>query len=80
MTKEYYDGGAAFPSETLGDNGYNKGMTLWDLFAAHALSGLCANTNLIYSDTIGYAHEVYAKHAGLMADAMIAEREKRGVK
>lgn len=49
------------------------GMTLWDHYAGQALAGLCADPSIQEgSDSI-------AERSAMIADAMLAEREKRGV-
>ena len=60
-------GGPAFPIKTF--DGDYRGMTLRDYFAAKAMQGLVGAPQAIPRTSI-------AEHAYLMADAMIAEREK----
>lgn len=65
----------AFPNETaiqLGDD--YQGMTLRDYFAAAALQGLLAGRDILMEA------EWLAAEAYQLADAMIAEREKRDAK
>lgn len=50
-------------------------MTLWDVYAAAALSGIIANENGPASDW-----ERCAIDSANVATAVIAEREKRGIK
>lgn len=72
------DGGAAFPREDYQshDAPGQRGMTLRDYFAGHALAGLCAAmrdyspSRLIHETTT--ADDAYA-----LADAMIARREQQ---
>lgn len=66
----FNNGGPAFPKE-----GYQPqtGMTLWDYFAAHALSGFWSGEMNSLTSTHADATEFAAK----AADAMIAERRKR---
>jgi len=77
-------GGPAFPmpmtmmgeeSEHIA-NEPESGMTLWDYYAAAALNGIEASqgNNGSYVST----SEKVAKIAGERADAMLAERAKRG--
>ena len=61
-------GGPAFPVGS-GDMRDPTGMTLRDWFAGMAMQGLVSSPRSIPRATI-------AEHAYLMADAMIAEREK----
>lgn len=75
MSKD--NGGQAFP-RPAGDyngsrhgNGAQEGMTLRDYFAAKALQGLCAG--LEYGDDVDAVPEL----CYMMADAMIAERNKQ---
>ena len=70
-------GGNAFP--VPGDCPWDKtleqpsfGMTLWDYYAAAALSGIIANPE----GPAGVA-EMCAADAAKQADAMLAERERR---
>ena len=67
----------AFPThgQTEGDDPRNQiltgGMTLRDYFAAAALQGLLAGRSAIMEP------KWYSREAAELADAMIAEREKR---
>lgn len=72
MTK---DGGPAFPLQSIGPDfqpGYS-GMTLRDYFAAKAMQGLMSQ----HSYGASLLHE-NAANAYKMANAMLAEREKKG--
>lgn len=69
-------GGPAFP--TTRESSYevcSKGMTLRDYFAAKALQGLIASPRGTPNGADA-TDTYYAKAAYIMADAMIAEREK----
>ena len=82
-------GGPAFPrphSQRYADEQYRAqdGMTLRDYFAAKALSGLMANDAFLARcredgarENIGF-DALVATGAYLMADAMLAERDKAG--
>lgn len=59
-------GGHAFPTNEMQEY---DGMTLWDYFAAHALSVSHWKYDTEYKQA--------AEFCGKVADAMIAEREKR---
>lgn len=63
------DGGPAFPTAEL------DGMTLRDWFAGQALVGL-ATLFLQAHGTVGEIYKGNAEIAYMMADAMLAEREK----
>lgn len=71
MTKQHM-GGPAFPTENerqTGANSYHhEGMTLWDYYAAAALTGTVNENHTAYSD---------ASIAAEIADAMLTERQKR---
>jgi hypothetical protein len=58
-------GGPAFPVETG-----HAGMSLRDYFAAKAMQGMMANT-------WNQNYEAWAKHAYMLADAMLKERESQ---
>ena len=70
-------GGRAFPSEQTTspsghwNNTYRPGMTLRDYFAGQALVGM-ADYYIAEAEA-----EMYARRAYLLADAMLAEREKK---
>lgn len=69
------DGGPAFPSQRLGQDGLPEseavdGMSLRDYFAGQALSGLIAHPES------GDNADSQACASYIIADAMIAEREK----
>jgi hypothetical protein len=69
------NGGPAFPSSIVDDSLHVPGMTLRDYFAAKAMQGFCVVT--VDDSPIGdWKLDYLAKHAYLMADAMLAEREK----
>ncbi len=78
------DGGPAFPSEGEGfgnRNHWTPGMTLRDWFAGQALVGMLAYSHV--NPQRGNYHENclvegVAEDAYRYADAMLAEREKRG--
>jgi hypothetical protein len=63
------DGGPAFPVSAESYRKSVPGMTLRDFFAAHALTGMLANTSL--GQMPRYAIVAYE-----IADAMIAQRTK----
>lgn len=67
----------AFPSAAIDDR--FGGMGLWDFYAAHTLSGMWAAIGVgeIEPDSPDIKAEVIAEAAGIMADAMLAERAKR---
>lgn len=76
-------GGTAFPTSTW-DNEFDKvvdqtkGMTLLDYFAAKALAGLLpARDELGRTAFTEMAPSVVAENAYEIAEAMLAEREKR---
>lgn len=66
------DGGPAFLVST--DSPYNRGMSLRDCFAAHALQGFLAQS---LGTAMGSRPEIAAEYAYVIADAMLAERSKR---
>ena len=66
------DGGAVFPYGVPGEY-YHKGISLWDYHAAQAVNGLAKYVrpgSKNDAETVAYT-------AGLIADALIAEKEKR---
>lgn len=67
------DGGPAFPGGDGGVRDLNEGMTLRDYFAGQALNGFlaCTQQGEKIRDFSKVAQGMY-----LLADAMIAEREK----
>jgi hypothetical protein len=69
--QEKYDGGTAFPTETM--LGYEEGMTLRDYFAAKALQGLLSR---IGHDKMN-VHDVLAQRTYAIADAMLEAREQK---
>lgn len=83
-------GGPAFPSPGIGtrqdETQYQRdGMTLWDWYAGHALSGVlndprtvavCVEVSTEKNLDPG---DVIARTAASVADAMLAERKKRGI-
>jgi hypothetical protein len=62
-------GGPAFPTMLYEHGGESDGMTLRDYFAAKAMQGLLASTKT-------NSAQVIAKDAYIIADAMLAERNK----
>lgn len=69
--QEKYDGGTAFPTETM--LGYEEGMTLRDYFAAKALQGLLSRGG---HDKMN-VHDVLAQRTYAIADAMLEAREQQ---
>lgn len=72
-------GGAAFPLSRESSMSKNyEGMTLRDYFAGQALQGIIASGIFVDPDGLftGNAAPVMAEAAYLLADAMIAERER----
>ena len=69
--KKWDNGGSAYPIvlETSISWHCEMGATLWDFYAAHALTMLRRGDANFPKD--------YASHAAEIADAMIAERRKR---
>ncbi len=63
------DGGRAFPSHGSMGEVAQEGMSLRDYFAAKAMQGLMARVGAHDADRI--AHDAY-----IVADAMLAERDK----
>ena len=76
------DGGCAYPCERRDDygrpTGFDYGLTMRDWFAGRALSGMIGSGNFV--DLEGLLVEgdadVMARAAYLLADAMLAERNK----
>ena len=68
-------GGPAFPDPAPREDGWS-GMTLRDYFAGQALIGLARSSAEQTVDDYGPGH--VASDAYSFADAMLAEREKRG--
>lgn len=68
-------GGSAFPIRIpgLADNGWD-GISLWDWYAGQALAGLCTIT--IDAGDLD-PNVLRARFAANIADAMMAERERR---
>ena len=75
---ETKDGGSAFPLSGPLTTSDNLGMTLRDYFAAKALAGmeLTAEDNM-GSGSFWYSASRLAKRAYSIADAMLAERERK---
>lgn len=78
------DGGRAYPqsyripgsSTIVGASG----MTLWDFYAAAALQGeLAAPVQSTCEPWHAGNHDRLAAYVGRIADAMLAERRKRGI-
>lgn len=84
------DNPPAYPAQT-GPNGEgfqsgallwtHPGMTLWDHFAGQAMVGLLRieNEQQPGESTYAGAAELLANDAAAFADAMLAERERRGI-
>ena len=69
------DGGSAFPVMLRVDDiamAQEEGMTLRDYFAAKAMQGNMANHNYVVTEWQNAAEDAYS-----MADAMIAERNRK---
>lgn len=85
MSEQKQDGGPAFPGAWHPEMGWSptqipSGMSLRDWFAGQALAGIAANPEGITVDgETKRDPSAYALVAYLLADAMLAEREKRGV-
>lgn len=79
MKPQLNDGGTAFPI-TLEqyDGAALRGMSLRDVFAGQALTGLLANPNWLPNNKQSELTftQRYAEQAFLLADAMIAARNK----
>lgn len=75
MSNTVKDGGTAFPlpASEYGGNGPEWGMSLRDYFAAKSLQGMLANQHQYKVDD----ESMFARDAYVLADAMLAEREKR---
>lgn len=78
MSDKTYMGGPAFPDPARGhaqghpNDALGSGMTLWDYYAAAALTGCCVN------DTErNFSSDDIAEEAARIADAMLAEHAKR---
>ena len=69
--QEKYDGGTAFPAETM--LGYEEGMTLRDYFAAKAMQAMLSSPNC----PMGVEESALAKQAYITADALLRAREQR---
>lgn len=85
MTDKFDDGGPAYPNtieNQLGEHG-RKGMSLRDYFAAKAMQGMLADRDTILIFTEECQKEMIGPEVGMataaygMADAMLAERNKR---
>jgi len=62
----------AFPHMT-GPESVDRGMTLWDYYVGHAITGYLAN---------GVGKESFediAEFCGMLADSVLVERKKRGI-
>jgi hypothetical protein len=68
------DGNTAFP--TRGPHRDSEGMTLRDYFAASALQGFMSNSDIPDMLKKGFKPDGAAEACYMIADAMIAEREK----
>lgn len=70
------DGGPAFPRPGIeGMCSAQDGMSLRDWFAGQSLTGLAASDPDTFNHVVDAASS-YAKTAYVLADAMLAEREK----
>lgn len=80
MTDKFDDGGPAYP---IWNDSEFKGMTLRDAFAMAAMQGMLADRETILRFTEECHKEMIGPEVGMaaaaygMADAMIAERNKR---
>ena len=80
-------GGPAFPFEHNRSEAMycSNGMTLWDWYAGQAMAGLMSDSTILQSASITAAQigkrneEVMALLCSEFADAVIAERNKRGI-
>ena len=70
MTDKFDDGGPMHP----GGDDFDYGSSLWDYYAGQALANLLSDPD--YDDTHAGPEET-AGHAGMYADAMIAEKRRR---
>ncbi len=70
----------AYPSEEVDDGDgtvtFNPGLTKRELFAAMAMQGWCA-ANPNYGGTVEDALKITAKASVAVADALLAELEKK---
>lgn len=73
MSAPVNDGGPAHPTYTGSPDWHHQGMTLRDYFAGQALQGMMANQSLVDNFS---SHPSMAKEAFVLADAMLATREK----
>lgn len=85
MNKEpINDGGPAYPvpEVQLNEAGCfpvaSPGMTLRDYFAGQALAGILANPQCSVTAASGNPLHAAVCRAGMVADAMLSEREKGG--
>ncbi len=69
------NGGPGFPIPNLQYDEYFNGVSLRDYFAAKAMQGLIASPRGTVDGTPATDY-FYAKSAYIIADAMLAEREK----
>ena len=67
------DGGSIFPA-VGGEHEFYPGLTIWDFYAGQALAGMCSRFAMSYHSAVDAA-EASAK----IADAMMADRERRGI-
>ena len=58
---------------------HNQGMTLWDYYAAAAITGDLASQSVEAGEWAESCFPGLAARAALIADAMLAERKKRGI-
>ncbi len=76
------DGGCAYPCERRDDygrpTGFDYGLTMRDWFAGRALSGMIGSGDFLSPEGLftGGGADVMARVAYLLADAMLAERNK----
>ena len=79
------DGGPAFPVSESALIRNLQGASLRDVFAANALAGFCANPAVFAANSqygwglVNCTEEQLVETCGRLADAMLAERETRGV-